>query len=224
MKERQRIIEAFKSKKPDPNYDVFESKKTPGRYTIRRKEEEPVERAINKNNPKIDNNVINDELQENDEVYEEPINNNVELMNDPEYNPFADSRLYYPSNKVKKNELFIQMQMQINDLLNQNMKMAMRNHKNLAKQNKKTAEKTNATYKTLYKLANELPEIKEEPEIKVIDTPPLNNTPPEPLNNTPPPIPTPINNTSINNTLLQPNTPQPNSILPPTTFLKRTFT
>jgi hypothetical protein len=163
--ERNRIIADFTAGKPDPNYDVIPSKTQKGKFTIRRKlpaenkppvEEKPKEET--KNEPPAENlqNTANMEAEE-------------EEVDDPNYNPYLDDETYYPKFKLTKNAMFREMQLMLNKIMLEQMKMLRQDQKRTEAKRKKYGTKTKKIHNILAGIAYNDDQLKPPPKPKDAD-------------------------------------------------------
>ena len=128
---RNELIANFQEGIMDPEYEVIPNKTTKGKYTIRkRKVPLPTEA------PK-------QETQEGDTPAEEPVQQpeEIEEPEQEDYNPYLDDQNYLPQFKMNKNAMFREMQMQINRMFIENMKMMRQQVKQTEKKRLKLKEK-----------------------------------------------------------------------------------
>lgn len=121
---RNELIANFNNGITDPNYEVIPSKTTIGKYTIRRRKVAlPVE----------------DQPQEQtqDQPQEQPQEEDPE-----EANPYTDDSTYFPSFKMNKNAMFREMQMQMNRMFIEQMKLMRQQVKHTEKKRQKLKAKS----------------------------------------------------------------------------------
>ena len=126
---RNELIANFQEGIMDPEYEVIPNKTTKGKYTIRkRKVPLPTEP------PKEDT------PQEETPAEEQPQQpEGTEEQED--YNPYFDDQNYMPSFKMNKNAMFREMQMMMNRMFIENMKMMRQQVKQTEKKRMKLKEK-----------------------------------------------------------------------------------
>ena len=168
---RNELIANFQAGITDPNYEVIPSKTTVGKYTIRRRkvampvpEQEQPEQEV----PQIE------QPQEQQE----------------EENPYLNDASYFPSFKMNKNAMFREMQMQMNRMFIEQMKMMRQQVKQTEKKREKLKMKSKRITDILTNIVNDAEkeeleeknkeeETHEEEEEKEVETP---ETPkPEPV-------------------------------------------
>jgi len=146
--ERNKVIEDFRNGKPDPNYEVFPSKKEKGKYTVRRKQPPST-------NPDVALCITNPELEMPEETpKEEPLQEETQ-----EYNPFNDEELYYPQKKLTKQQIFTQMQLMMNEMFIENFKAMRKEQKRSEKKRKQVGDKAKKIHDILINVASQEEEI-----------------------------------------------------------------
>ena len=128
---RNELIANFQEGIQDPEYEVIPNKTTKGKYTIR-KRKVPLPSEEPKEQPEGDQKEEPQQVQEEqpEETEQEP------------YNPYLDDQNYLPTYKMKKNAMFREMQMQINRMFIENMKMMRSQLKQTEKKRMKLKEKS----------------------------------------------------------------------------------
>ena len=144
---RNELISKFNKGVVDPDYEVIPSKNTEGRYTIR-KRKVPL--------PVPDNQPAQDQPQE-EQSQEQPQEQPQE-----EIDPYLDDRAYYPPYKLNKNAMFRELQLQMNRMMIENMKLMRQQVKATEKKRQKLKEKSKKMSQFLSKVLDEAE--KEEPE------------------------------------------------------------
>ena len=120
---RNELIANFQAGITDPNYEVIPSKTTVGRYTIRkRKVAMPVEQP--------------------EQTPEAPPPEQQPEQPPEEENPYLDDASYFPSFKMNKNAMFREMQMQMNRMFIEQMKMMRQQVKQTEKKREKLKMKS----------------------------------------------------------------------------------
>jgi hypothetical protein len=164
ISERNRIIENFRKGTPDPNYVVIPNKAQPGKYTIRKKTLEQEQEGETQPQPE---GPVQEQPQQEEPQQEEQ-----------DYNPFNDDEMYYPQNKLSKQQIFTQMQMMMNQMFIENFKALRVQQKHTEKKRKMVGQKAKKIHDILVSVAQE--EEPEEPPTKEIHQEPiLQNTQPE---------------------------------------------
>jgi hypothetical protein len=162
--ERNRIIADFTAGKPDPNYDVIPSKSQKGKYTIRRKlpaenkktvEEKPTEET--KAEPSAEDIPNTADMEAEEE------------LNDEAYNQYLDDAYYTPKTKLTKNAMFREMQLMLNKIMLEQMKMLRRDQKRTEAKRKKYGTKTKKIHNILAGIAFNDDQIKQPPPPKDAD-------------------------------------------------------
>ena len=147
---RNELISKFNKGVIDPDYEVIPSKNTEGRYTIRKRKvqlpvpDQPTDENQNQEQPQ--------EETQNQEEYTEP---EIE-------DPYLDDRAYLPQYKLNKNAMFRELQIQMNKMMIENMKLMRQQIKNTEKKRQKLKEKSKKMSQFLSKVLDEAE--KEEPE------------------------------------------------------------
>lgn len=152
QKERNAIIADFNQGNPTPGYDVIPSKAQKGRYTIRKKQEEKPETPETPAAP---------ETEEAPQEKEEVVVDEGTVSPDDEIDD--DTLSYVPSFKLNKNAMFREMQMQMNRLMLEQMKMIRQQQKWSNKKQKKMKDRTKQMYDIIS--APPLQEIYEEEDV-----------------------------------------------------------
>jgi hypothetical protein len=159
--ERNRIIAAFTEGKPDPNYDVIPSKTQKGKYTIRKKLQNPNKKA-EEAQPTED---APSEVSQPDIPNTEGVENEEEPAQEEEdYNPYLDDSYYYPKTRMTKAAMFREMQMALNRMMLEQMKMLRRDQKRTEAKRKKYGTKTKKIHNILSSIAyndDQIPQIPE---------------------------------------------------------------
>lgn len=123
--ERNALIENYRNGIVDPNYEVIPSKTTTGKYTIRRRKVSlPVE-------------------EHTEEPQQEPAEEqeqHVEVAE--EQDPYTNDAMFYPGYKLNKNAMFREMQMQMNRMFIEQMKMMRQQVKYAEKKREKMKTKS----------------------------------------------------------------------------------
>ena len=131
---RNELIANFQEGIQDPEYEVIPNKTTKGKYTIRKRKVPLPEDA-----PKEEQPVTDEQPETVPQNSEEP----PEEPTVPEdYNPYLDDQNYLPSFKMNKNAMFREMQMQINRMFIENMKMMRSQLKQSERKRLKLKEKS----------------------------------------------------------------------------------
>ena len=152
---RNELISKFHNGVVDPNYEVIPSKNTEGRYTIRkRKVPLPV--------PEQQEGQPTDaQPQEQVEIREQP-----EEQEYQEIDPYTDDRAYFPQYKLNKNAMFRELQIQMNRMMIENMKLMRQQVKATEKKRQKLKEKSKRMSEFLSKVLDEAEHepVEEEPQ------------------------------------------------------------
>ena len=151
---RNELISKFHNGVVDPNYEVIPSKNTEGRYTIRkRKVPLPVPEQA-------EGQPTDAQPQEQPETQEQ--------LEEPEYqemDPYMDDRAYFPQFKLNKNAMFRELQIQMNRMMIENMKLMRQQVKATEKKRQKLKEKSKRMSEFLSKVLDEAEQapVEEEP-------------------------------------------------------------
>lgn len=129
---RNELIDNYRNGIIDPNYEVIPSKTTTGRYTIRRRK---TALPVPENQPQSQQQPEQpvEQPQEEEPPEEEP--------EEAPYNPYTDDNNYLPQFKMNKNAMFREMQMAMNRMMIENMKMMRQQVKQVEKKRLKLKEK-----------------------------------------------------------------------------------
>ena len=143
---RNELIAEFNEGKVNPDYEVIPSKNQKGKYTVRkRKVSLPADKDVQDAPP-----------NQPEPVEEEPVEDTPVFQND-------DS--YIPARKMRKNEMFRELQMEMNKMFIEQLKMMRQNIKHQDKKRQKLKNKSQAVYDLLAEVAREPPkEPPKEPE------------------------------------------------------------
>ena len=150
---RNEIIANFNEGKIDPDYEVIPNKNQKGKYTVRRRK---VSLPTNEDVPNDD---------DNEPIMDEP--ENVQ----PEIPVFQNDSSYLPSYKMNKNAMFREMQMEMNKMFIEQMKMMRQQIKNQDRKRLKLKNKSQMVYDILSSVARDsekeqpTPEPAPEPEV-----------------------------------------------------------
>jgi hypothetical protein len=165
ISERNRIIENYRNGTPDPNYDVIPNKTQEGKYTIRKKVQQ-------------ENQEKTQEVHDNGEIQQEgPVEQPQQQEED--YNPFNDEELYYPQNKLSKQQIFTQMQLMMNQMFIENFKALRVQQKHTEKKRKMVGQKAKKIHDILVNVVKDDPDEEEPEQIQIQKEPELKNTEPE---------------------------------------------
>jgi hypothetical protein len=134
--ERKKIIEDYKKGIKSTLYDVYESPKQKGRYTIKRKTELQPEQDI-----------VEEQQQQPEPELQQP--------EQQEDNPFLNDNMYIPPVKMGKNVMFREMQMMMNGMFLEQFKLLRKEQKHSDKERKRIGEQTYQMYKLLKKINEE---------------------------------------------------------------------
>ena len=149
---RNELISKFNKGVIDPDYEVIPSKNTEGRYTIRRRKV-PL--------PVPDDQPQSDEQPEQEEP-EQP------EQEEPEIDPYLDDRAYMPQFKLNKNAMFREMQIQMNRMMIENMKLMRQQVKATEKKRQKLKEKSKKMSQFLTKVLDEAEQEEPEPVVEEV--------------------------------------------------------
>ena len=141
---RNELIAKFHDGVVDPDYEVIPSKNTQGRYTIRRRKV-PLPVPDQQAAPQ-------QEQAEPQEEQEEPQEDDG---NDIQFDPYLDDRAYMPQVKLNKNAMFREMQLQMNRMMIENMKLMRQQVKQTEKKRQKLKEKSKRMSEFLSKVLDE---------------------------------------------------------------------
>ena len=141
---RNELIAKFHDGVIDPDYEVIPSKNTQGRYTIRRRKV-PLPVPDQQASPQ-------QEQAEPQEEQEEPQEDDG---NDIQFDPYLDDRAYMPQVKLNKNAMFREMQLQMNRMMIENMKLMRQQVKQTEKKRQKLKEKSKRMSEFLSKVLDE---------------------------------------------------------------------
>jgi hypothetical protein len=159
--ERNKIIQAYRDGKPDPNYDVIPSKNQPGKYTIRKKlaENAPEKPGTGEKIADANTETLKDisvpEKQETD--------NNIISPEPIEEEPY-DDEYFMPKMGLSKAGMFREMQLQLNKMMLEQLKILRRDQKATEKKRKKYAAKSKKIHNVLSSIAYNEEQIPQEPE------------------------------------------------------------
>ena len=158
---RNELIAKFHNGVIDPNFEVIPSKNTEGRYTIRkRKVPLPV--------PEQQEGQPTDaQQQEQPESQEQP-----EEQQYQEMDPYMDDRAYLPQYKLNKNAMFRELQIQMNRMMIENMKLMRQQVKATEKKRQKLKEKSKRMSEFLSKVLDEAEQQEQDKEEKPKEDPP----------------------------------------------------
>ena len=135
---RNELIANFQAGITDPNYEVIPSKTTVGRYTIRKR--------------KVTLPVSEQEHQEVPQIEQPPEQPPEEQE---EENPYLNDASYFPAFKMNKNAMFREMQMQMNRMFIEQMKMMRQQVKQTEKKREKLKNKSKRITDILTNIVNE---------------------------------------------------------------------
>ena len=144
---RNELISKFNKGIIDPDYEVIPSKNTEGRYTIRRRK---VPLPVPEQQP--------EQQPEQEQPQEQP------EQEEPEMDPYLDDRAYIPQYKLNKNAMFREMQLQMNRMMIENMKLMRQQVKATEKKRQKLKEKSKKMSQFLTKVLDEAEQEEPEPE------------------------------------------------------------
>ena len=163
---RNELISKFHNGVVDPNYEVIPSKNTEGRYTIRkRKVPLPVPSQSSQSESGVRQNDSED-FRTDAQPQEQP--ETQEQAEEPEYqemDPYMDDRAYFPQFKLNKNAMFRELQIQMNRMMIENMKLMRQQVKATEKKRQKLKEKSKRMSEFLSKVLDEAEQapVEEEP-------------------------------------------------------------
>ena len=144
---RNELIAEFNEGKINPDYEVIPNKNQKGKYTVRRR----------KVSLPADQNV-------QDPPDNEPAEENQPDVQPEEVPEFQDDSAYFPSYKMKKNAMFRELQMEMNKMFIEQMKMMRQQIKHENKKRQKLKDKSQMVYDILAEIAREPPRPIPEPE------------------------------------------------------------
>ena len=144
---RNELIAEFNEGKINPDYEVIPNKNQKGKYTVRRR----------KVSLPADQNV-------QDPPDNEPAEENQPDIQPEEVPEFQDDSAYFPSYKMKKNAMFRELQMEMNKMFIEQMKMMRQQIKHENKKRQKLKDKSQMVYDLLAEIAREPPKPAPEPE------------------------------------------------------------
>ena len=151
---RNELISKFNNGIIDPDYEVIPSKNTEGRYTIRRRKV-PLP---------VPDQPAQDQPQE-EQPQEQP------EQEEPEMDPYLDDRAYIPQYKLNKNAMFREMQLQMNRMMIENMKLMRQQVKATEKKRQKLKEKSKKMSQFLTKVLDEAEQEEPEPVVEEPEEP-----------------------------------------------------
>ena len=166
---RNELISKFNKGVIDPDYEVIPSKNTEGRYTIRkRKVQLPVPDQPTEESPVQSSQRYPGGRQEGSEGFDGEPDNQEQLIPQEDIDPYLDDRAYMPQIKLNKNAMFRELQIQMNKMMIENMKLMRQQIKNTEKKRQKLKDKSKKMSMFLSKVLDEAekeePEPQEEPE------------------------------------------------------------
>lgn len=135
---RNEIIADFNEGKINPDYEVIPSKTQKGKYTVRRRKV-PLP--------------TNDNVQNTPPNQPEPVEEPQEDKISPE--SFQNDASYFPSYKMKKNAMFRELQMEMNKMFIEQMKMMRQQMKHENRKRQKLKDKSQMVYDLLAEIAKE---------------------------------------------------------------------
>jgi hypothetical protein len=146
--QRNSLIEDFRKGVVTPDYDIIPNKNIKGKYTVRgRKVTLPVKEG--------------EELPKEGEepkptTEEDPLilQEQPQVITDETYNPFDDGELYLPPGAMKTGEVFREMQLQLNRVFLENMKMMRKDLKYQKLKHDKYKQKTKKIYDIINQVAS----------------------------------------------------------------------
>ena len=165
---RNELIAEYNEGKINPEYEVIPNKNQKGKYTVRRRKVAlPADQNVQ--DPPANEPAVEDQQ-------------NVQPETVPE---FQDDSAYIPTYKMKKNAMFRELQMEMNKMFIEQMKMMRQQLKQQNRKRQKLKDKSQAVYDLLAEIAREPPKEpelpKEEPKIEEIpDSPIVPEQEPEP--------------------------------------------
>ena len=145
---RNELISKFNKGVIDPDYEVIPSKNTEGRYTIRKR--------------KVQLPVPDQPTEESPEEQTQEPDNQEQLIPQEDIDPYLDDRAYMPQVKLNKNAMFRELQIQMNKMMIENMKLMRQQLKSTEKKRQKLKDKSKKMSMFLSKVLDEAE--KEEPE------------------------------------------------------------
>ena len=134
---RNELIAEFNEGKINPDFEVIPSKTQKGKYTVRRRKVPLPSNENVQNTPPVPEPV--------EEQHEEKIS--------PE--SFQDDASYFPSYKMKKNAMFRELQMEMNKMFIEQMKMMRQQIKHENRKRQKLKDKSQMVYDLLAEIAKE---------------------------------------------------------------------
>ena len=140
---RNELIAEFQEGKINPDYEVIPNKNQKGKYTVRRR--------------KVS-------LPADQNVQDAPAAEPVADEQPEEVAEFQDDSAYFPSYKMKKNAMFRELQMEMNKMFIEQMKMMRQQIKHENKKRQKLKDKSQMVYDLLAEIAKEPPKPAPEPE------------------------------------------------------------
>ena len=171
--ERNSILADFQAGKETPGYEVIPSKTTKGKYTVRRKKEETPAEPAPVTTPETETETV----AETEDA--------GETVTDESYNPYTDDDNYIPSYKLNKNAMFREMQMQMNRMFIEQMKVLRQWQKQTIRKQDKIKTRTKRIHDILQTIPTdevEEPEVKEEVKEEVEQEAPVQEETEVPLN------------------------------------------
>jgi len=160
--ERNRIIQAYHDGKPDPNFDVIPSKSQSGKFTIRKKLHENAneKQATGEPNPED-----KEQPQKNVSITEaQEANTNINPEDLADEVPNYDDEYFIPKTSMSKASMFREMQLQLNKMMLEQLKILRRDQKATERKRKKYAGKSKKIHHILSNIAFNEDQIPPEPE------------------------------------------------------------
>jgi hypothetical protein len=157
--QRNSLIEDFRNGIVNPDFDIIPNKNVKGKYTVRKRK---VPLSVRKEGdlPPV-------EGEQPPVSEEQPLTfEKDETVTDDTYNPFADDELYIPGGGMKQGEMFREMQLQINRMMLEQMKMMRHQQKDQMTKHNKYKEKTKKVYDIINQVANQPPSQDEDVQIQ----------------------------------------------------------
>lgn len=142
--QRNALIDDFNHGVVHPDYEVIPNKTTKGKFTVRKRKVSLPVRKEGDPPPKEGDPPPKEEEEPRDEI-----------ITDSTYNPFADEELYIPQGSMKQGAMFREMQMTLNRMILEQMKMIRQGQKYQMKKHDKYKEKTKKVYDIISSVANQ---------------------------------------------------------------------
>ena len=153
---RNELIAKFHDGVIDPDYEVIPSKNTTGRYTIRK-------RKVSLPVPEQQGQSSQSEST-TDQQSEQPEQAQAQEEDYQDADPYLDDRSYLPQYKLNKNAMFREMQIQMNRMMIENMKLMRQQVKATEKKRQKLKEKSKRMSQFLSKVLDEAEQEDTQPE------------------------------------------------------------